>query len=91
MRSLHRQVLVHSDGGRLLVYGKLRGSLAEKGPAAAGDGPEIHERLDAFTEAWVGIAPARNTRQLAGLDVPAERIELDSLFAVTQPEAVMLS
>ena len=69
MRSLPRHVLVHSDGRRLLVYGQLRGSLDEDEPAAAGDGGRIHKRLDVFTDAWVGIAPARNTRPL---DSPAE-------------------
>jgi UDPglucose--hexose-1-phosphate uridylyltransferase len=48
----------------LLVYGDLRGSLDKEGPGAAGDGAAIHKRLDVFTDAWVGIAPARNTRPL---------------------------
>ena len=74
MRSLPRHVLVHSDGRRLLVYGELRGSLEEEGPGAAGDGAEIHKRLDVFTEAWVGIAPARNTRPL---DSPAKSAGLE--------------
>ncbi len=151
MRSLPRHALVHSDGRRLLVYGELHGTLDEEGPVAAGDSAEIHERLDVFTEAWVGIAPARNTRpldsrakstdlapcpfcpgglevpfsydaaafdnrfpsfrpdppaappldgptgparaarQLTGLEVPAEPIQLDSLLAVTQPDAALLS
>ena len=69
MRSLPRHVLVHSDGRRLLVYGELRGSLDEEGPSAAAESSEIHKRLDAFTETWVGIAPARNRRPL---DSPAE-------------------
>jgi UDPglucose--hexose-1-phosphate uridylyltransferase len=69
MRPLPRHVLVHSDGRRLLVYGELRGSLDEEGPGAAGEGAEIHKRLDVFTDAWVGIAPARNTRPL---DSPAK-------------------
>ena len=68
MRPLPRHVLVHPDGRRLLVYGELRGSLDEEEPGAAGEGAEIHKRLDVFTEAWVGIAPARNTRPL---DSPA--------------------
>ncbi len=46
------------------MYGELHGTLDEEGPAAAGDSAEIHKRLDAFTETWVGIAPARNTRPL---------------------------
>ena len=135
--------------GTALVYGELRGALEEEGPGAVGDCAETHKRLDVSTEAWVGIAPARNTRpldshmmvaqeaphdepdwhlafelyplhrapgatkirdgvetghglvlddvapehaarQLGDPDVPAEPIELDSLFAVTQPEAAML-
>ena len=67
MRSLPRHVLVHSDGRRLLVYGELQGSLDEDGPGAARDRAEIHKRLDVFTEAWVGIAPARNRRPLDSL------------------------
>jgi UDPglucose--hexose-1-phosphate uridylyltransferase len=62
MRNLTRHELFHSDGRRLLVYGALRGSL-ENEPAT--DEPQaIHQRLDPFTEAWVGIAPARNARPL---------------------------
>jgi len=59
---LDRHDLFHADGRRLLVYGELGGRLA--------DGPElpatqaIHKRLDVFTGAWVGIAPARNARPL---------------------------
>ena len=70
MRPLPRHLLVHSDGRRLLVYGELRGSLDDEGPGATGDGTAIHKRLDVFTDAWVGIAPARNTRPL---DSPAKR------------------
>ena len=69
MRPLPRHVLVHSDGRRLLVYGELRGSLDEERPVATGEGSAIHKRLDVFTGAWVGIAPARNTRPL---DSPTE-------------------
>ena len=72
MRSLPRHVLVHSDGRRLLVYGELHGSLDEDGPGAARDGAEIHKRFDVFTEAWVGIAPARNTRPLDSLAESAD-------------------
>jgi UDPglucose--hexose-1-phosphate uridylyltransferase len=63
MKPLPRHALVHPDGRRLLVYGDLRGSLDdERGPA---DGSSaIHKRFDRFTEAWVGIAPARNARPL---------------------------
>ena len=69
VRSLPRHVLAHADGRRLLVYGELRGSLDEDGQVAAHDGARIHKRFDVFTDAWVGIAPARNTRPL---DSPAE-------------------
>ncbi len=62
MRTLARHELFHSDGRRLLVYGALRGSLDDE-PAT--DEPQaIHKRLDPFTGAWVGIAPARNARPL---------------------------
>ena len=37
------------------------------------------------------VAPEDAARQLGGLDVPAEPIELDSLFSVTPAEAAMLS
>ena len=37
------------------------------------------------------VAPEDAARQLSGLDVPAEPIELDALFTVTQPDAAMLS
>ncbi len=45
------------------MYGDLRGSLDQEGGPADG-GSEIHKRFDVFTEAWVGIAPARNARPL---------------------------
>ncbi len=70
MRPLARHELHHADGRRLLVYGALEGSLDDR-PAT--DEPQaIHKRLDRFTEAWVGIAPARNTRPL---DSAAETAE----------------
>jgi UDPglucose--hexose-1-phosphate uridylyltransferase len=60
MRILERHELFHADGRRLLVYGALHGSLDDE-PVV--DEPQaIHKRLDPFTDAWVGIAPARNTR-----------------------------
>ncbi|HEY7397850.1 MAG TPA: galactose-1-phosphate uridylyltransferase [Gaiellaceae bacterium] len=63
MRSLPRHELFHADGRRLLVYGALRGGL--DGEHAAADEPQtIHKRLDEFTGAWIGIAPARNARPL---------------------------
>lgn len=37
------------------------------------------------------VAPEDAARRLAGLDVRAEPIELDALFAVTQPDAAVLS
>ena len=82
--------LVHSDGRRLLVYGELRGSLEEEGPGAAGDGAEIHVEtgLGLFLD---DVAPEDAARRLGRLAVRAEPIELDSLFAVTQPDAAMLS
>jgi UDPglucose--hexose-1-phosphate uridylyltransferase len=58
----------------LLVYGELRGSLDGEGPSATDEGPEIHRRLDVFTETWIGVAPARNTRPL---DRPAESPDPD--------------
>ena len=62
MKNLDRHELFHADGRRLLVYGPLRGSLGgEPEPEAP---QAIHERLDVFTGAWVGIAPARNARPL---------------------------
>jgi hypothetical protein len=90
MRSLPRHALTHSDGRRLLVYGELRGSLEEEGPGAAGDGAEIHVEtgLGLFLD---DVAPEDPSRRLARLAVRAEPIELDSLFAVTQPDAAMLS
>jgi len=62
MSTLARHELFHADGRRLLVYGELCGGLEDE-PAA--DEPQaIHKRLDVFTDAWVGIAPARNARPL---------------------------
>ena len=72
MRPLQRHVLYHSDGRRLLVYGRLQGSLDDEGPVAADERAAIHKRLDVFTEAWVGIAPARNTRPLDSVAEVAE-------------------
>jgi UDPglucose--hexose-1-phosphate uridylyltransferase len=64
MRPLPRHVLFHPDGRRLLVYGELHGSLDDEAPAPADEGGAIHKRLDVFTDAWLGIAPARNARPL---------------------------
>jgi UDPglucose--hexose-1-phosphate uridylyltransferase len=60
MQSLARHDLFHADGRRLLVYGPLRGSLDDR--RAPEERQTIHKRLDVFTGAWVGIAPARNAR-----------------------------
>jgi len=61
-RTLPRHDLYHADGRRLLVYGELCGDLDDE---SAVDEPQaIHKRLDLFTGAWVGIAPARNARPL---------------------------
>jgi len=65
MRTLARHELFHADGRRLLVYGALCGSLDDE---PARDEPQaIHKRLDVFTGAWIGIAPARNARPLDSL------------------------
>ena len=70
MQTLIRHELFHADGRRLLVYGGSAGDL-DDGPAT--DEPQtIHKRLDQFTGAWVGIAPARNARPL---DSSAESTE----------------
>jgi UDPglucose--hexose-1-phosphate uridylyltransferase len=70
MRTLTRHELFHADGRRLLVYGALRGSLDAE---AVGEEPQaIHKRLDVFTGAWVGVAPARNARPLDSAAEPAE-------------------
>ena len=70
MRTLARHELFHADGRRLLVYGALRGSL--DGEPAADPPQAIHKRLDPFTGAWVGIAPARNARPLDSAAVTDE-------------------
>jgi UDPglucose--hexose-1-phosphate uridylyltransferase len=65
MRPLPRHDLRRPDGRRLLVYGELCGALDGSDDSRESDeGDAIHKRLDVFTEAWVGIAPARNTRPL---------------------------
>jgi UDPglucose--hexose-1-phosphate uridylyltransferase len=70
MRTLERHELCHTDGRRLHVYGGLSGTLHD---APGVDEPQaIHKRLDLFTDAWVGIAPARNARPL---DSAAESAE----------------
>ena len=49
----------------MLVYGDLCGAFgSEERQPESDQGAAIHKRLDVFTEAWVGIAPARNTRPL---------------------------
>jgi UDPglucose--hexose-1-phosphate uridylyltransferase len=65
---LERHELRHRDGRRLLVYGELRGSLADEPPSradSAGVDPVaagLHQRLDRLTGAWVAVSPARNRR-----------------------------
>ena len=71
MRPLPRHTLFHADGRRLLVYGELHGSLDGE-VAGADDGNPIHKRLDVFTDAWIGIAPARNARPLDSVAEVAE-------------------
>jgi UDPglucose--hexose-1-phosphate uridylyltransferase len=71
MRPLPRHVLFHTDGRRLLVYGELHGSLEDEIPDPD-EGAAIHKRLDVFTDAWIGIAPARNARPL---DSAAQTVE----------------
>ena len=71
MKTLTRHELHHADGRRLLVYGALGGGLDD---GRAADEPQaIHKRLDVFTGAWVGIAPARNARPLDSAAETAER------------------
>jgi UDPglucose--hexose-1-phosphate uridylyltransferase len=64
MRPLPRHALFHPDGRRLLVYGELQGSLDDEPLGTPDEGGAIHKRLDVFTDTWIGIAPARNTRPL---------------------------
>ena len=71
MRALPRHALFHADGRRLLVYGELHGSLDED-PDATDEATMVHKRLDVFTEAWVGIAPARNLRPFDSVAEVAE-------------------
>lgn len=69
MSELARHTLTHADGRRLYVYGDLRGALdARPGDSAATyPPPELHQRFDALTGAWVAISPARNTRPQDGV------------------------
>jgi len=62
MRTLPRNELFHADGRRLIVYGALSGTLADE--TTPEEPQAIHKRLDIFSGAWVGIAPARNARPL---------------------------
>jgi len=70
MQTLARHELFHADGRRLLVYGPLRGSLDDRPEPDVQQA--IHKRLDVFTGAWVGIAPARNRRPLDSGEETAE-------------------
>ncbi len=65
---LPRHTLAHHDGRHLYVYGDLRGSLRAAPPAGAATypPPELHQRFDALTAAWVAVSPARNTRPSDG-------------------------
>lgn len=57
------------------MYGELCGAFgAEEHQHESDKGAAIHKRLDVFTEAWVGIAPARNARPL---DSPVQTNELE--------------
>jgi len=71
MHDLPRHELHHADGRRLLVYGGPSGFL--DGEPAPDEAPTTHERLDVFTRAWVGIAPARNARPLDSVAETAEQ------------------
>jgi UDPglucose--hexose-1-phosphate uridylyltransferase len=72
MRPLPRHDLPRSDGRRLRVYGELCGTLDANGSEEPSEGPLVHKRLDQFTEAWVGIAPARNARPLDATEQAGE-------------------
>jgi UDPglucose--hexose-1-phosphate uridylyltransferase len=48
----------------VLVYGDLCGAFGAEEQQREPDECGIHKRLDVFSEAWVVIAPARNTRPL---------------------------
>jgi len=65
---LERHELRHRDGRRLLIYGDLRGSLADE-LAGLADEPGLplepsglHKRLDRLSGAWIAVSPARNAR-----------------------------
>lgn len=67
MPMLVRHDLQHADGRPLYIYGQLRGSLpADELPGDAA--PGLHQRLDALTDTWLAISPARNTRPNSTLD-----------------------
>jgi UDPglucose--hexose-1-phosphate uridylyltransferase len=72
MRPLPRHDLLRSDGRRLIVYGELCGAVDSRPSPEADDGALAHRRLDVFTEAWVAIAPARNTRPLDSDEATSE-------------------
>lgn len=72
MSKLARHTLTHPDGRRLYVYGDLRGALdPQRDAAAPHPPPELHQRFDALTGAWVAISPARNTRPQDGVAADA--------------------
>ncbi len=60
---LPRHDLVHDDGRRVFVYGRLEDGTCVSPGARMGLGG-IHRRLDLLTREWVAISPARNVRPL---------------------------
>jgi UDPglucose--hexose-1-phosphate uridylyltransferase len=62
MERLERHELRHGDGRRLFLYGQRGPDAHLPENAAAGAWPALHLRLDALTDRWVAISPARNTR-----------------------------
>lgn len=61
-----RHDLRRADGRCLYVYGELRGDLRDDTTTAA-PRPGLHQRLDALTDTWIAISPARNTRPNSAL------------------------
>jgi UDPglucose--hexose-1-phosphate uridylyltransferase len=59
--SLDRHELRHRDGRRLLIYGDLRGSLADE-PTPAPESSSLHKRFDRLSATWIAVSPARNAR-----------------------------
>lgn len=63
---LPRHELRRRDGRRLFVYGELQGGFPPGGAEPRSEEAAVHKRLDAFTDTWVAISPARNARPLDG-------------------------